>query len=85
MRIAAFTASGVADIADPGPNRHILYGALVGGPGAPDDHSYVDDRSNYITNEVALDYNAGFTGALAALVEEHDGKPLDVFPPPASP
>jgi len=77
-------ASGVTDVADPGPNRHVLYGALVGGPGAPDDHAYVDDRSNYITNEVALDYNAGFTGALAALVEEHGGKPLDVFPPPAS-
>jgi len=77
-------ASGVTDVADSGPNRHILYGALVGGPGAPDDHAYVDDRGNYITNEVALDYNAGFTGALAALVEEHGGKPLDVFPPPAS-
>jgi hypothetical protein len=74
-------ASGVTDVADAGPNRHILYGALVGGPGAPDDHAYVDDRSNYITNEVALDYNAGFTGALAALVAEHGGKPLDVFPP----
>ncbi len=78
-------ASGVTDIGDPGPNRHILYGALVGGPGAPNDDSYVDDRSNYITNEVALDYNAGFTGALAALVEEHGGRPLDAFPPPASP
>lgn len=74
-------ASGTADPADPAPNRHVLYGALVGGPGAPDDFAYVDDRGNYITNEVALDYNAGFTGALAALVEEFGGEPLPVFPP----
>ena len=74
-------ASGVADINDPGPNRHILYGALVGGPSAPDDNAYIDDRNNYITNEVALDYNAGFTGALAALVEAHGGEPLAEFPP----
>ncbi len=74
-------ASGVGDIGDPGPNRHILYGALVGGPSAPDDRAYIDDRSNYITNEVALDYNAGFTGALAALVEKHGGQPLADFPP----
>jgi endoglucanase len=41
----------------------------------------VDDRGNYIANEVALDYNAGFTGALAAMAAEHDGRPLDNFPP----
>ncbi|KAL3143651.1 hypothetical protein ABBQ38_002447 [Trebouxia sp. C0009 RCD-2024] len=49
------------------PNPHILYGALVGGPGADD--SYVDVRSDYTKNEVAVDYNAGFTGVLAALSE----------------
>lgn len=74
-------ASGTRDVGDPAPNRHVLYGALVGGPSAPDDFAYVDDRSNYITNEVALDYNAGFTGALAALVEESGDRPLDSFPP----
>lgn len=57
------------DISNPTENRHVLFGALVGGPSAPDDFAYVDDRSNYITNEVALDYNAAFTGALAALAE----------------
>jgi endoglucanase len=75
-------ASGVSDIGDPGPNRHVLYGALVGGPVAPDDGAYNDDRGNYIANEVALDYNAGFTGALAALAAESDGKPLEGFPEP---
>ena len=41
---------------------------MVGGPKAADD-VWVDDRTDYVTNEVALDYNAGFQGALAALNE----------------
>jgi len=45
-------ASGVQSVHSRGPNRHILYGALVGGPSAPDDAAYVDRRENYITNEV---------------------------------
>ena len=35
-----------------------------------DDGSYDDDRSDYISNEVAVDYNAGFQSALAALLAE---------------
>ncbi len=46
----------------PADNAHILFGALVGGPKSPDDSDYQDVRSDYIANEVALDYNAGFTG-----------------------
>jgi endoglucanase len=49
------------------PNLHTLYGALVGGPDRPNDFSYADVRSDYIRNEVAIDYNAGFSGALAFL------------------
>ena len=49
------------------PNAYVLEGALVGGPTAPDDLSYTDSRSDYISNEVAIDYNAGLTGALAYL------------------
>ena len=49
------------------PNRYVLDGALVGGPSAPDDWAYQDIRSDYISNEVAIDYNAGLTGALAFL------------------
>ena len=49
------------------PNRYVLNGALVGGPSAADDFSYNDSRSDYISNEVAIDYNAGLTGALAYL------------------
>ena len=36
-------------------------------PGPGNDDSYVDVRSDYIKNEVAVDYNAGLTGVLAAL------------------
>jgi len=46
---------------------HVLYGALVGGPDGND--NYNDDRGDYIKNEVAVDYNAGFQSALAALAE----------------
>ncbi|XP_069943484.1 uncharacterized protein [Cherax quadricarinatus] len=53
----------------PGPNPHVLFGALVGGPS--EDGTYSDDRNDYVHNEVACDYNAAFTGALAALVELH--------------
>ena len=49
------------------PNAHILYGALVGGPGVNDE--YADDRNDYVHNEVACDYNACFQGSLAALSE----------------
>jgi len=61
------------NINDPVINRHVLTGALVGGPSAPNDNAYVDDRTNYITNEVALDYNAAFTGALARMYNEFGG------------
>ncbi len=62
-------ASGVgwADFNADQPNRHELNGALVGGPSAADDFAYTDARSDYISNEVAIDYNAGFTSALAYL------------------
>ncbi|MBR3039121.1 MAG: glycoside hydrolase family 9 protein [Lachnospiraceae bacterium] len=59
---------------DPSTARHTLCGALVGGPDAND--SYADDVSNYVNNEVADDYNAGFVGALAALYQEYGGKTL---------
>ena len=65
----------------PVASRHILYGALVGGPSTTSDASYSDDRSNYICNEVALDYNAGFTGAVARLAQDSTGVPVSNFPP----
>ena len=65
----------------PVESRHVLYGALVGGPSSPNDGaSYNDDRGNFVNNEVATDYNAGFTGALARLAQEYGGAPLTNFP-----
>jgi endoglucanase len=65
----------------PVDSRHVLYGALVGGPSSAND-AYTDDRSNYTNNEVATDYNAGFTGALVRLAQEYGGTPLANFPQP---
>jgi endoglucanase len=63
----------------PVETRHVLYGALVGGPSAPDD-AYTDSRGDYVMNEVATDYNAGFTSAVARLYAEYGGSPLTNFP-----
>ncbi len=65
------------NIGEPAETRHILFGALVGGPDSNDNFS--DDRNNYTTNEVACDYNAGFTGALAKLYKKYGGKTLVNF------
>nr|WP_239140327.1 glycoside hydrolase family 9 protein [Plantactinospora endophytica] len=68
----------------PEATRHTLYGALVGGPSAPND-AYTDNRSDYVMNEVATDYNAGLTSALARLHTEYGGTPLANFPPTEAP
>lgn len=49
----------------PDPNPNVIAGALVGGPNL--DGSLADNRSNYVNLEVAVDYNAAFTGVLAFL------------------
>jgi len=69
----------------PVDNKHVLFGALVGGPSAADDNAYTDDRTDYVSNEVALDYNAAFTGALARMISEFGGEPLQNFPPAENP
>lgn len=58
------------------PNAHINFGALVGGPGKADDTAYTDLRNDYVSNEVALDYNAGLAGAFARSVELKGGVAL---------
>ncbi|WP_189082351.1 glycoside hydrolase family 9 protein [Mangrovihabitans endophyticus] len=68
----------------PEKTRHVLYGALVGGPSAPDD-AYTDSRGDYVMNEVATDYNAGFTSAVARLYGEYGGTALAGFPQPEQP
>ncbi len=60
-------------------HAHTLYGALVGGPDQNDKFS--DKISDYQYTEVAIDYNAGYTGALCALVSKHGGSLDADFPP----
>jgi len=43
---------------------------VCGNAGPGSDDSYADVRSDYQKNEVAVDYNAGFTGA-STLVPSH--------------
>jgi endoglucanase len=65
-------------INDPTTHKHILYGALVGGPDSGD--MYTDAIDNYTCNEVACDYNAGYTGCLVKMVALRGGTPLANFP-----
>lgn len=59
-------------------HRHILYGALIGGPGQ--DGSYTDAVGQYQYSEVAIDYNAGFTALLGKMIETYGGKIDPDFP-----
>lgn len=76
------TAQGSwADNMNVPPNhRHILYGALVGGPSSGD--AYIDTVSDYTANEVATDYNGGYTALLAKMVSVYGGTPVANFPQP---
>lgn len=47
--------------------KHLLYGALVGGPNINDE--YNDNVDDYAYTEVAVDYNAGFVGAMAGIAK----------------
>lgn len=60
--------------------RHTLYGALVGGPTSADDNAYEDSVDNFQANEVATDYNAGFTALLCKMVSKYGGEKLEDFP-----
>ncbi|MBQ4820417.1 glycoside hydrolase family 9 protein [Aquimarina sp. MMG016] len=67
------------DRGNPVPATHTLYGALVGGPGAADDQ-HTDVTSDFQENEVAVDYNACFQGAIARMQQVYGGNPLPNFP-----
>ena len=66
---------GKAQFSSKSANPQILYGAMVAGPGGvrrnreKPDEAYSDKRDDYVTNEVALDYNGGLGTAVAGLVE----------------
>lgn len=62
---------------------HVLYGALEGGPSQ--DGSFNDTNASYEHTEVAIDYNAGFTACLCAMIDEYGGEALADFPPVEQP
>lgn len=64
----------------PENHRHILYGALVGGPDSTG--NYNDNIKDYVCNEVATDYNAGFVASLCSMYAKYGGTPLANFPEP---
>ncbi|KAH8553780.1 EndoEXOCELLULASE [Umbelopsis sp. PMI_123] len=66
-------------LTNPVYQRHIVYGALVGGPGSANDQ-FTDDRSAYGTNEPACDYVSAFVGAAARLAQEYGGTTATSFP-----
>jgi len=68
---AAQGGQGYADNANTTPAKYVLLGALIGGPDVND--NFIDSVVEYQYTEVALDYNAGFVGALAAVVKHYGG------------
>jgi len=76
-------ASGLTKCEDTDKHRYVLYGALVGGPDANDQH--IDETKDYIYNEVTIDYNAAFVGACAGLYDFYGTPDMKITPdfPPA--
>ena len=69
---------------DPATDKHILWGALVGGPSSTDQPD--DVTTDFVLNEVAVDYNAAFVGALAGLYQYYgQSQPMTDFTPPTEP
>jgi hypothetical protein len=76
--------SSINSMLDPPNHKHTLWGALVGGPDDADQHK--DLTTDYVYNEVAIDYSAGFVGALAGLFEYFGaGQTVTAWTPPAEP
>ncbi len=67
----AYTSSDEGTPAWDTTNGHVLVGALVGGPTSTDFSTYNDSIKDAVSNEVALDYNAAFVGAAAALYDKY--------------
>jgi endoglucanase len=63
-------------------DNHILWGALVGGPSSTDVPD--DVTTDFVLNEVAVDYNAAFVGALAGLYQYYgQSQKVTSFTPPS--
>ena len=78
-----WTNIGQTEGDDAKPHAHTLYGALVGGP--DQNGTYSDKISDYQYTEVAIDYNAGYTAALCAMVSKYGGTSDPSFPETESP
>ena len=76
-------ASGLTMAEDTAEHKHVLWGALVGGPDKEDQH--VDTTADWVYNEVTIDYNAAFVGAAAGLYAKFGDETMQPeadFPPP---
>lgn len=71
-------ASGLTKCEDTDEQRYVLYGALVGGPDAEDNHN--DVTADWIYNEVTIDYNAAFVGACAGLYAYYGTDSMEITP-----
>ncbi|MBR3267795.1 MAG: glycoside hydrolase family 9 protein [Oscillospiraceae bacterium] len=76
-------ASGLTMANDTAEHKHVLWGALVGGPSKDDTHN--DITNDWVDNEVTIDYNAAFVGAAAGMYlqfGDESMQPTPDFPPP---
>lgn len=71
-------ASGLLMAEDPREQKHILWGALAGGPDGSDGHS--DSTNDWVENEVTIDYNACLPGAAAGLYALYGTDDMAVTP-----
>ena len=76
-------ASGLLMAEDPREQRHILWGALAGGPDGSDGHD--DATKDWTENEVTIDYNACLPAASAGLYAVYGTEDMAITPdfPPA--
>ena len=75
-------ASGLTMAEDPREQKHVLWGALAGGPDGSDAHG--DFTAEWVENEVTIDYNAAFVGACAGMYEMFGTEDMAItenFPP----
>lgn len=71
-------ASGLLMAEDPREQKHILWGALAGGPDNKDSH--MDETREYTENEVTIDYNACLPGASAGLYAVYGTPDMAITP-----
>ncbi len=71
-------ASGLLMAEDPREQRHILWGALAGGPDGNDGHD--DATKDWTENEVTIDYNACLPAAAAGLYAIYGTEDMAITP-----